>query len=92
MEDFKGYLQKVGFKQQHLLYPLLFQEYIYGLAHDHGLNLNASTFNEPPEISGYDKKYSSLIVKRLITRLYQQNFLRETNRDKEREKEIERGR
>nr|AAK61571.1 maturase K [Wolffiella rotunda] len=75
MEEFKGYLQKGGFKEQHLLYPLLFQEYIYALAHDQGLNVNASTLNEPAEISGYDKKYSSLLVKRLIKRLYQQNSL-----------------
>nr|AAK61558.1 maturase K [Lemna valdiviana] len=84
MEDFKGYLQKGGFKQQHLLYPLLFQEYIYALAQDQGLNVNASTFNEPPEISGYDKKYSSLLVKRLINRLYQQNtFIHSVNNSKE---------
>nr|AAK61578.1 maturase K [Wolffiella welwitschii] len=75
MEEFKGYLEKGGFKQQHFLYPLLFQEYIYALAYDQGLNVNASTFNEPVEISGYDKKYSSLLVKRLIKRLYQQNSL-----------------
>nr|Q8WHM6.1 RecName: Full=Maturase K; AltName: Full=Intron maturase [Spirodela polyrhiza]AAK61555.1 maturase K [Spirodela polyrhiza] len=75
MEEFKGYLQKGGFKQQHFLYPLLFQEYIYVLAHDHGLNVNASTFNEPSEISGYDNKSSLLLVKRLITRIYQQNSL-----------------
>nr|Q8WHM0.1 RecName: Full=Maturase K; AltName: Full=Intron maturase [Lemna aequinoctialis]AAK61561.1 maturase K [Lemna aequinoctialis] len=73
MEEFKGYLQKGGFKQQHFLYPLLFQEYIYALAHDQGLNVNASTFTEPPEISGYHNKYSSLLVKRLIKRIYQQN-------------------
>nr|CAI2546840.1 maturase K [Spirodela intermedia] len=75
MEEFKGYLQKGGFKQQHFLYPLLFQEYIYVLAHDHGLNVNASTLNEPSEISGYDNKSSLLLVKRLITRIYQQNSL-----------------
>nr|Q8WHL6.1 RecName: Full=Maturase K; AltName: Full=Intron maturase [Lemna gibba]AAK61568.1 maturase K [Lemna gibba] len=84
MEEFKGYLQKGGFKQQHFLYPLLFQEYIYGLAHDQGLNVNASTFNEPPEISGYGNKYSSLLVKRLIIRIYQQNsFLYSVNNSKQ---------
>nr|AAK61582.1 maturase K [Wolffia microscopica] len=75
MEEFKKYLQKRGFKQEHFLYPLLFQEYIYALAHDQGLNVNASTFNEPTDISSYDKKYSALLVKRLIKRLYQQNSL-----------------
>nr|AAK61563.1 maturase K [Lemna turionifera]AAK61564.1 maturase K [Lemna ecuadoriensis]AAK61565.1 maturase K [Lemna obscura] len=82
MEKFKGYLQKGGFKQQHFLYPLLFQEYIYALAHAQGLN--ASTFNEPPEISGYGNKYSSLLVKRLITRIYQQNsFIHSVNNSKQ---------
>ena len=82
MEEFKGYLQKGGLKQQHFLYPLLFKEYIYALAYDQGLN--ASTFNEPDDISGYDKKYSSLLVKRLIKRLYQQNSLiRSVNKDKQ---------
>nr|AAM46572.1 maturase K [Amorphophallus hottae] len=75
MEELKGYLEKSRSKQQHFLYPLLFQEYIYALAHDHGLNVNGSFFYEPAEISGYDKKFSSLLVKRLITRMYQQNYL-----------------
>nr|QDC28164.1 maturase K [Monstera gracilis] len=79
MEEFKGYLEieKSRSKQQHFLYPLLFQEYIYALVHDHGLNVNGSIsiFYEPTEISGYDNKSSSLLVKRLITRMYQQNYL-----------------
>nr|Q8WHM8.1 RecName: Full=Maturase K; AltName: Full=Intron maturase [Pistia stratiotes]AAK61553.1 maturase K [Pistia stratiotes] len=75
MEEFKGYFEKSGSIQQHFLYPLLFQEYIYALAHNHGLNVNGSIFYELPEISGYDKKFSSLLVKRLITRVYQQNYL-----------------
>lgn len=52
-----------------------FREYIYVLAYDHGLNrLNR---NRPIflENADYDKKYSSLIVKRLILRMYEQNPL-----------------
>nr|CAP58327.1 maturase K [Pycnospatha arietina] len=75
MEELKGYLEKSRSKQQHFLYPLLFQEYIYALAHDHGLNVNGSIFYDPTEISGYDNKSSSLLVKRLIIRMYQQNYL-----------------
>nr|AZP74012.1 maturase K [Astelia pumila] len=73
MEGLQGYLEKDRSRQQHLLYPLLFQEYIYALAHDHGLN--GSIFYEPVEIFDYDNKFSSVLVKRLITRMYQQNYL-----------------
>nr|YP_010725022.1 maturase K [Doryanthes palmeri]WDW32235.1 maturase K [Doryanthes palmeri] len=73
MEEFQGYLEKDRSRQQHFLYPLLFQEYIYALAHDHGLN--GSIFYEPVEIFGYDNKSSLALVKRLITRMYQQNYL-----------------
>nr|SPO18089.1 maturase K [Anthurium hookeri] len=75
MEEFKEYLEKGRSKQRHFLYPLLFQEYIYALIHDRGLNVNGPVFYEPTEISGYDKKSSSLLVKRLIIRMYQQNYL-----------------
>nr|ADR78241.1 maturase K [Borya septentrionalis] len=73
MEELQGYLEKDRFRQQHFLYPLLFQEYIYALAHDHGFN--RSIFYEPVEIFGYDNKSSSLLVKRFIIRMYQQNYL-----------------
>nr|UEW63005.1 maturase K [Magnolia domingensis]UEW63010.1 maturase K [Magnolia emarginata]UEW63012.1 maturase K [Magnolia hamorii]UEW63036.1 maturase K [Magnolia pallescens]UEW63006.1 maturase K [Magnolia domingensis] len=73
MEELQGYLEIDRSRQQHFLYPLLFQEYIYALAHDHGLN--GSIFYEPMENFGYDNKSSSLIVKRLITRMNQQNHL-----------------
>nr|YP_011021100.1 maturase K [Brocchinia paniculata]WQM20774.1 maturase K [Brocchinia paniculata] len=73
MEEFQGYLEKDRSRQQHFLYPLLFQEYIYAFAHDHGLN--DSIFYEPVEIIGYDNKSSSVLVKRLIIRMYQQNYL-----------------
>nr|QFP40074.1 maturase K [Tacca havilandii] len=70
MEEFRGYLEKDGSRQRHFLflYPLLFQEYIYALAYDHGLN--GSIFAEI-----YDNKSSSVLVKHLITRIYQQNYL-----------------
>nr|YP_008999884.1 maturase K [Petrosavia stellaris]AGY95336.1 maturase K [Petrosavia stellaris] len=73
MEELQGDFEKDISGQQDFLYPLLFQEYIYVLAHDHGLN--ASIFYEPMEILGYDNKSSLVLVKRLITRMYQQNYL-----------------
>ncbi|XP_061357790.1 maturase K-like [Gastrolobium bilobum] len=57
-------------RQQDFLYPLIFREYIYGIAYGHDLNRSIFLKNE-----GYDKKSSLLIVKRLITRMYQQNPL-----------------
>nr|YP_008081346.1 maturase K [Tetracentron sinense]AGJ72038.1 maturase K [Tetracentron sinense]QNQ65566.1 maturase K [Tetracentron sinense] len=72
MEELEGYFEIDRSRQQDFLYPLLFQEYIYALAHDHGLN--RSVLYEPMENLGYDNKSSSLIVKRFITRMYQQNY------------------
>nr|QOE90790.1 maturase K [Habenaria medioflexa] len=63
-------LKKDTFRQQNFLYPLLFQEYIYSLAHDH--SFNNFIYYEPVEIIGYDNKYSLVLVKRLITQIYQQ--------------------
>nr|QIB97933.1 maturase K [Nymphanthus balgooyi] len=57
-------------RKKNFLYPLIFREFIYRLVHDHGLNKSILLEN-----MGYDKKFSLLIVKRLITRIYQQNFL-----------------
>nr|ATL62670.1 maturase K [Colletoecema dewevrei]CEJ95548.1 maturase K [Colletoecema dewevrei] len=70
MEEIQRYLHlQLDRSQQHgFLYPLLFQEYIYGLAHDHSLKRSSLLEN-----SGYDNKSSFLSVKRLITRMYQQN-------------------
>ncbi|KAH7652262.1 Maturase MatK N-terminal domain-containing protein [Dioscorea alata] len=71
MKELQGYLDKDGSRQRYFLflYPLLFQEYIYTLAHD----LNpASIF---VEILDYDNKSSSVLVKHLIIRMYQQNYL-----------------
>nr|YP_010210294.1 maturase K [Paraboea dolomitica]UBD08178.1 maturase K [Paraboea dolomitica] len=69
MEEIKRYLQIERFQQHDFLYPLIFQEYIYAFAHDHGFN--RSIFSANP---CYDNKYSLLIVKRLITRMYKQNY------------------
>nr|ASG91948.1 maturase K [Arachnothryx hondurensis] len=68
MEKIQRYLQLDRSQQHGFLYPLIFQEYIYALAHDH--SLNRSILLENP---GYDNQFSFLIVKRLITRMYQQN-------------------
>nr|ACZ82201.1 maturase K [Polystachya rhodoptera] len=66
-------LKKDRFWQHNFLYPLLLQEYIYSLAHSH--SLNSLIFYEPVEIIGYDNKSSLVLVKRLITRMYQQKYL-----------------
>nr|YP_010291188.1 maturase K [Juncus gracilicaulis]ULQ66778.1 maturase K [Juncus gracilicaulis] len=74
MDNFQVYLEKYEFRQQQCLYPLLFKEYIYAFAYDYGLN--TSLFCESViELIGYDNKYSSVLVKRLIIRMYQQNYL-----------------
>nr|YP_010917943.1 maturase K [Boronia edwardsii]WAJ48794.1 maturase K [Boronia edwardsii] len=67
MKEFQVYLELDRSQQDDLLYPLLFREYIYALAHDHGLNSSTISL----ESGGYDNKSSSLNVKRLITRMYQ---------------------
>nr|AIZ11092.1 maturase K [Preussiodora sulphurea] len=68
MEEIQRYLQLDRSQQHRFLYPLIFQEYIYALAHDHSLNRSILLENLV-----YDNKSSFLIVKRLITRIYQQN-------------------
>ena len=68
MEEIQRFLQLDRSQQHGFLYPLIFQESIYALAHDH--RLNRSILLENPY---YDNKSSFLIVKRLITRMYQQN-------------------
>lgn len=70
MEEIQIYLQLDRSQQPGFLYPLIFQEYIYGLAHDY--SLNRSRLLENPGYD-YDNKYSLLLVKRLITRMYGQN-------------------
>nr|QHE64015.1 maturase K [Glechoma longituba]QUE26752.1 maturase K [Glechoma longituba] len=68
MEKIQRYLQLNRSQQHDFLYPLIFQEYIYVFAHNRALN--RSILSENP---GYDNKSSLRIVKRLITRMYQQN-------------------
>nr|QVL25404.1 maturase K [Gmelina philippensis] len=68
MEEIQRYLQLERSQQHDFLYPLIFQEYIYAFAHNRALS--RSILSENP---GYDTKSSLLIVKRLITRMYQQN-------------------
>ena len=70
MEEFQGYFKLDRSRQHDFLYPLIFREYIYALAHDGGLNRSVLFEN-----AGYDNKFSSIIVKRLINRMYRQNFL-----------------
>nr|SSX47164.1 maturase K [Phyllanthus myrtilloides subsp. shaferi] len=72
IEEYQRYLDRdIGrSRKKNFLYPLIFRESIYRLAHEHGLNKSILLENV-----GYDKKSSLLIVKRLITRIYQQNFL-----------------
>nr|AWH08557.1 maturase K [Asclepias pratensis] len=75
MEEIQRYLQLDRSQQPNFLYPLIFQEYIYALAHDHSLN-RAILLENP----GSDNKSSFLIVKRLIILMYQQNhFLTSIN-------------
>nr|YP_009414625.1 maturase K [Paeonia ludlowii]ASO75515.1 maturase K [Paeonia ludlowii]WKV26432.1 maturase K [Paeonia ludlowii] len=68
MEKSQGYLELDKSWRHDFLYPLIFQEYIYALAHEQGLNGSILLEN-----TDHDNKYSSLIVKRLITRMQQQN-------------------
>nr|AGF25442.1 maturase K [Peracarpa carnosa var. circaeoides] len=51
------------------LYLLMFQEFVYAFAHDYALS--EYTFGETVS---YDKKFSLLIVKRLIPRMYDPNY------------------
>nr|UXN76536.1 maturase K [Hibiscus sororius] len=71
MEEFQVYLELNRSRRHDFLYPLIFREYIYALAHDYGLNKSMIFL----ENQGYGNKFSSLIVKRLIIRMDQQNHL-----------------
>nr|QXO02097.1 maturase K [Arabidopsis thaliana]WRH36492.1 maturase K [Euchresta japonica] len=68
MEEYQVDLELDISRQQDFLYPLIFRESIYGLVYGH--DFNGSIFAENVN---YDNKSSLLIVKRLITRMYQQN-------------------
>ena len=72
-EEYQRYLELD--RSRNFLYPFIFREYIYILAHDYGLNKSILLENV-----GYGNKSSLLIVKRLITQMYQQNlFIISTN-------------
>nr|CBY06011.1 maturase K [Craterostigma yaundense] len=68
MEEIQRYLQLKRSQQHDFLYPLIFQEYIYAFAHDR--DFGRSIFSEN---LGSNSKSSLLVVKRLISRMYQQN-------------------
>nr|QBB68419.1 maturase K [Olax scandens] len=76
MEEFQRDLERDRSRQHDFIYPLIFQEYIYSFSHDRGLNRSSLLEN-----IDYDNKFSSLIVKRLIIRMYQQNHLRISAKD-----------
>ncbi|TYG80099.1 hypothetical protein ES288_D02G189500v1 [Gossypium darwinii] len=71
MKEFQVYLELNRPCRHDFLYLLIFREYIYALTHEHGLNKSMIFF----ENQGYGNKFSSLIVKRLILRMDQQNRL-----------------
>nr|YP_010039446.1 maturase K [Sterculia lanceolata]QOY45772.1 maturase K [Sterculia lanceolata]QOY45855.1 maturase K [Sterculia monosperma] len=71
MEESQVYLELNKSRRHDFLYPLCFRESIYALAHDHGFNKSIIFL----ENQGYGNKFSSLIVKRLIIRMDQQNHL-----------------
>nr|ADF57440.1 maturase K [Dioon rzedowskii]WJR82869.1 maturase K [Dioon spinulosum] len=58
-------------RQRRFLYPLLFQEDLYAIAYDHYFNRSSSF--EPMENSSSNDRFSFLTVKRLISRIRQQN-------------------
>nr|CAH1028186.1 unnamed protein product [Casearia sylvestris] len=70
IEKSKKYFELDRSRKNDFLYPLIFREYIYTFAHDRDLNRSILLEN-----LGYGNKYSLLIVKGLITRMYQQNHL-----------------
>nr|YP_010044886.1 maturase K [Dianyuea turbinata]QPF96096.1 maturase K [Dianyuea turbinata] len=70
IEKSQRYLDLDRSRKNDFLYPLIFREYIYTFAHDRDLNRSILLENV-----GYNNKYSLLIVKRLITRMYKQNHL-----------------
>nr|ACU30475.1 maturase K [Silene gallica] len=75
MEEFQGYIELEGSWQHNFVYPLIFQEYVFSFAYGHDLNQSVLL-----ETSG-NRKYSLLIVKRLITRMYQENHLILSSKD-----------
>nr|USG97935.1 maturase K [Pilea alpina] len=72
MKEYQEYLEPGRVCKYDLLYPLIFREYIYAFDRDLGLNRNRLNLCENVL---YNNQYSFLIVKRLITRMYQENRL-----------------
>nr|CBI71373.1 maturase K [Genlisea violacea] len=69
MEEIKSHLQAERFQQHDLFYPLIFQESSYAFAHDRGFS--RAIF----PVYDAKTKYSLLVVKRIITRMCQQENL-----------------
>nr|YP_009450275.1 maturase K [Burmannia nepalensis]YP_009450282.1 maturase K [Burmannia nepalensis]AOV94008.1 maturase K [Burmannia nepalensis]AOV94015.1 maturase K [Burmannia nepalensis] len=72
MEESRAYRKKDS--QWNPLFPLFFQEYMYTLAYDHSLNGSFFYEHVDVEIMDSNAKLSFVLVKQLITRMYQQNF------------------
>nr|YP_010048055.1 maturase K [Pilea microphylla]QPK42663.1 maturase K [Pilea microphylla] len=72
MKEYQEYLEPGRVWKYDLLYPLIFREYIYAFDRDLGLNRLNLCENV---VYDNDNQYSFLIVKRLITRMYQENHL-----------------
>nr|ACO34908.1 maturase K [Cleistanthus tomentosus] len=70
MEEYQNFFDLNRSRKRNFLYPLIFREYIYRLAHEHGLNKSIWL-----EKGHSEKKSSLLVVKRLISRIYRQNYL-----------------
>ncbi|XLS93533.1 hypothetical protein HN51_069541 [Arachis hypogaea] len=64
MKEYQRYLELEldRSRQQNFLYPLIFREYIYGLASGHDFNINRNRYILSKNVD-YDKKSSLLIVK-----------------------------
>nr|BAC00904.1 maturase [Cycas multipinnata] len=71
MDKFRRNGKEDTFRQRRFLYPLLFQENLYAIAYDHYLSRSSSF--ESMENSSYNDRFSFLTVKRLISRIRQQN-------------------
>nr|QBB68449.1 truncated maturase K [Korthalsella latissima] len=71
MEEFQRYFERYLFRQHdfYFLYPLILQEFLYAIIHNRGFP--RYMFKKV----GYENyPFSLLIVKRLITRIYQPNY------------------
>nr|YP_009670870.1 maturase K [Passiflora contracta]QCX30170.1 maturase K [Passiflora contracta] len=69
IEKYPRYFELDRSQKNDFLYPLMFREYIYTLVHDRGFNRSILFEN-----MAYHKKWSLLIVKRLIAGIYQKNL------------------